>query len=107
MGIRLLHGGNMANMTAQVSSEMHNAVTEELISARRLWTAVLLTAVEDWRNGTLRAQREAQAFLFDSDEDFAMVCNNAGLDFGDFRARLLKFGRRVQPRVPFSLCFGT
>jgi len=107
MGIRLLHGGDMANMTAQISSEMHNAVTEELISARRLWTAVLLNAIEDWRNGTLRAQREAQSFLFDNDEDFAMVCSNAGLDFGDFRPRLLKIGRRVEARVPFSLCFAT
>jgi len=44
----------MWNITAQVSSQMHNAVTEELISARRLWTAVLLTAVEDWRDGTQR-----------------------------------------------------
>jgi hypothetical protein len=107
IGIRILHGGNMGNMTAQVSSEMHNAVTEELISARRLWTAVLLNAVEDWRNGTLRARREAQTFLFDNDEDFAMVCNNAGLDFSDFRVRLLKIGRRVEARVPFSLCLAS
>jgi hypothetical protein len=106
-GIRVLHGGNMGNMTAQVSSEMHNAATEELISARRLWTAVLLNAVEDWRNGTLRVSREAQTFLFDYDEDFAMVCNNAGLDVGDFRVRLLKVGRRVEARVPFSLCFAS
>src|SRR5580692_12670343 len=94
-------------MTAQASVEMHNAVTEEMISARRLWTAVLINAVEDWRNGTLRARREAQTFLFDNDEDFAMVCNNAGLDFSDFRVRLLKIGRRVEARVPFSLCFAT
>jgi hypothetical protein len=107
MGIRALHRGNVENMTAQVNSEMHNAVTEELISARRLWTAVLLHAVEDWRNGTLRARREAQTFLLDNDEDFAMVCNNAGLDFSDFRVRLLKIGRRVEARVPFSLCFAT
>jgi hypothetical protein len=107
MGIRVLHGGNMGNMTEQVSSKMHNAVTEDLISARRFWTAVLWTAVEDWGNGTLRVQREAQAFLFDNDEDFAMVCNNAGLDFSDFRVCLLKIGRRVEPRVPFSLCFAT
>jgi hypothetical protein len=100
-------GGNMGNVTAQVCSETHDAVTEELISARRLWTAVLLNAVEDWRNGTLRARREAQTFIFDSDEDFAMVCNNAGLDFSDFRVRLLKIGRRVEARVPFSLCFAT
>jgi hypothetical protein len=97
----------MGNMTAQVSSEMHNTVTEELISARRLWTAVLLNAVEDWRNGTLRAKREAQEFLFDNKEDFDMVCTAAGLDSGDFRVRLLKIGRLVETRTPFSLCFAT
>jgi hypothetical protein len=95
----------MVSITAQVSSEMHNTVTEELISARRLWTAVLLTAVEDWRNGTLRAKREAQEFLFDSGEDFEMVCAAAGLDSSDFRVRLLKIGRRVEARTPFPLCF--
>jgi hypothetical protein len=94
-------------MTAQVSSEMHNTVTEELISARRLWTAVLLNAIEDWRNGALRARREAQTFLFDSDEDFEMVCAAAGLDSSDFRERLLKVGRLVEARSPFSLCFAT
>jgi len=97
----------MGTMTAQVSGEMHNTVTEELISARRLWTAVLLNAVEDWRNGTLRAKREAQEFLFDSKEDFEMVCTAAGLDSGDIRVRLLKIGRRVEMSTPFSLCFAT
>ena len=97
----------MGTMTAQVNVDMHNTVTEELISARRLWTAVLLNAVEDWRTGTLRARREAQVFLFENDEDFEMVCTAAGLDSNDFRARLLKIGRRVEPRVPFSLYFAT
>ena len=97
----------MGTITAQVSSEMHNTVTEELISSRHLWAAVLLTAIEDWRNGTLRARREAQAFLFDNDEDFEMVCTAAGLDSTDFRVRLLKIGRLVEARAPFSLCFAT
>jgi hypothetical protein len=97
----------MGIVTAQVSSEMHETVTEGLISARRLWTAVLRNAVEDWRNGTLRAKREAQEFRFDSKEDFDMVCTAAGLDSGDFRVRMLKIGRRVEMRTPFSLCFAT
>jgi hypothetical protein len=84
----------MGNMTAQVSVEMHNAVTEEMISARRLWTAVLLNAVEDWRNGSLRARLE-------------MVCTAAGLDSNDFRNRLSKIGQRVEARVPFSFSFAT
>jgi|HubBroStandDraft_2_1064218.scaffolds.fasta_scaffold111125_2 hypothetical protein len=94
-------------MTAQASVEMHNAVTEEMISARRLWTAVLINAVEDWRNGSLRARREAQEFLFDNDEDFEMDCTVAGLDCNDFRTRLLKIGRRVEARAPFSCSFAT
>lgn len=40
-------------------------VTEDCISERRLWTAVVVMAVEDWRNGSLRARREAQSFLFE------------------------------------------
>jgi hypothetical protein len=97
----------METMTAQVNVDTRNTVTEELISARRLWTAVLLNAVEDWRTGTLRARREAQVFLFENDEDFEMVCSAAGLDSNDFRIRLLKIGRRVEMRAPFSLCFAT
>ncbi len=95
----------MDTSTAQGNVEMHNNVTEELISARRLWTAVLLNAVEDWRNGTLRARREAQEFLFENDQDFEMVCTAAGLDSYDFRTRLLKIGRRVEMRTPFRLNF--
>jgi hypothetical protein len=45
-------------------------VTEDCISERRLWTAVVVTAVEDWRNGSLRARREAQSFLFEDNTDF-------------------------------------
>jgi len=97
----------MGTMTAQVKVDMHNTVTEELISARRLWTAVLLNAVEDWRTGTLRARREAQEFLFENDEDFEMVCTAAGLDSNDFRVRLLKVGPRIEMRAPFSLSFAT
>jgi hypothetical protein len=95
----------MGTMTAQVSAEMYNAVTEEMISARRLWTAVLVNAVEDWRNGSLRARREAQEFLFENDRDFEMVCTAAGLDSNDFRTRLLKIGRRVEAHKPFSFSF--
>jgi hypothetical protein len=95
----------MDTSTAQGNVEMHNNVAQELISARRLWTAVLLNAVEDWRNGTLRARREAQEFLFENDQDFEMVCTAAGLDSYDFRTGLLKIGSRVEMRTPFHLNF--
>src|SRR5271154_5247386 len=83
-------------MTAQVYADSNNSVTEEMISERRLWTAVLVNAVEDWRTGTLRARREAQDFLFNTDKDLEMVCSGAGLDWSDFRTRLLKVGKHVQ-----------
>ena len=47
-------------------------VTEDCISERRLWTAVIVMAVEDWRSGSLRARREAQLFLFEDNEDFRL-----------------------------------
>jgi hypothetical protein len=91
------HGGHkMGNITAQGHANSYNAVTEEVISERRLWTAVLVNAVSDWRTGTLRAQRDAQNFLFNDDQDFATVCSAAGLDWSDFRTRLARVGRQVQ-----------
>jgi hypothetical protein len=78
-----------------------NAVTEDLIGANRLWTAVIVKAVEDWRMGTLRARREAQKFLFEDDRDFCQVCASAGLDPDVFRRKLLKLGQRIEMRGPF------
>jgi hypothetical protein len=76
-------------------------VTEGCISERRLWTAVVVMAVEDWRNGSLRARREAQSFLFEDNEDFQAVCSSAGLDPATLRARLLKIGQRVHMHGPY------
>jgi hypothetical protein len=98
------HGGhNMGNITAQGHANSYNAVTEEVISERRLWTAVLVNAVSDWRTGTLRVQREAQSFLFDDDQDFPTVCSAAGLDWSDFRMRLARVGRKVQMEGPLNM----
>ena len=76
-------------------------VTEDCISERRLWTAVIVMAVEDWRSGSLRARREAQLFLFEDNEDFQAVCGSAGLDPATLRARLLKIGKRVHMQGPY------
>ena len=79
----------------------HEGVTEDCISDRRLWTAVVVMAVEDWRNGSLRARREAQSFLFEDNADFQAVCASAGLDPATLRARLLKIGQRVHMHGPY------
>ena len=93
----------MAGKAGSSRVELQNSVTEETISERRLWTAVIVNAVEDWRGGTLRARREAQDFLFNSDQDFEMVCAGAGLNPAGFRAKLLRLGCLVRLEGPFTL----
>jgi hypothetical protein len=73
-----------------------NDVTEDCVSERRLWTAVVARALEDWQRGTLRERRKAQQFIFDDHEDFERACFNAGLDRESLRARLLKIGQKVE-----------
>jgi hypothetical protein len=85
----------------QIGRHQMEDVSEDCISERRLWTAVIVTAVEDWRSGTLRARREAQSFLFEDKADFETVCAGAGLDPVTMRARLLKVGQRVQMHGPY------
>ena len=75
-------------------------VTEASIGERRLWTAVLIQAVRDWRNGTLRARRDAQHFLFEDDAEFDRVCAGAGLEPGSLRSKLLKIGRKIHTEGP-------
>ena len=85
----------------QAGSWSREQVTEDCISERRLWTAVIVTAVEDWRSGSLRARREAQKFLFEDTADFEMVCASAGLDPATLRGRLLQIGKRVHMEGPY------
>lgn len=85
-----------------IRQSYQSRVTEECIPERRLWLAVLTLAVEDWRSGTLRARREAQKFLFDSDADFERVCAGAGLDPVSLRAKLSKVGRKVELEGPWK-----
>lgn len=94
----MVMGGN----TVPIHFSSQQEVTEETIGERRLWTAVLTQAVEDWRSGTLRARREAQHFLFEDDVEFARVCTSAGLDPGSLRSKLSKLGRKIEMEGPWS-----
>ena len=84
----------MEGVTAGAGTRESNEISEGFIPERNLWAAVLVMAVEDWRNGSLRAKRAAQEFLFEDDRDFEEVCAGAGLDPATFRSKLLKVGRR-------------
>ena len=76
---------------------------DEQFAERRLWTAVLLQAMEDWRSGNMRRQREAAEFLFESREDFERACAGAGLDSGALRSKLHRMKPLVkqEPVLPF------
>jgi hypothetical protein len=73
-------------------------------SQRRLWTAVLLQAIEDWTSTNMRRQREAEKFLFKSQDDFARVCKSAGLEPGSILSKLqrLNAGVRHIPAFQFQ-----
>lgn len=88
----------MENGTARTLDD----VAPEMIGERRLWTAVIVHAVQDWLSGTLREKRDAQRFLFDDSGDFQEVCACAGIDPSSFRSRLLRVGRQVQLRGPLA-----
>jgi len=89
----------MMNQARKLNTE---GTSEQAYGERRLWTAVILTAVEDWRNGPLRAQLKAQQFLFEDDKDFARVCDGAGLEPGSFRVKLLKMGHSVNKEASWK-----
>jgi len=80
----------------QVPTPHLSDVTEDCVSERRLWTAVVARALEDWQRGTLRERRKAQQFIFEDHEDFERACFNAGLDRESLRSRLLKIGQKVE-----------
>ena len=79
---------------------MQEGIIENAIAERRMWLAVILLAIEDWKTGTLRARREAQKFLFENHRDFEDVCANAGLSAANLRAQLRKAGRQVEMQGP-------
>lgn len=68
----------------------------ETVGEVRLWQAVVVRAIEDWMSGPLRQMRQAGHYIFDDDKDFTMVCESAGLNADDLRARLSRIrGRHV------------
>lgn len=95
-------GDKMDGRNACGPAYSENSITEGAMSERRLWLAVLVTAVEDWRRGTLRAKRAAQKFLFEDDSDFMEVCAGAGIDPSSFRSKLTKIGRQIEMTGPWS-----
>jgi hypothetical protein len=84
------------------ADSIQKAVMHDHEAERRLWTAVLMQAVVEWRSDRMRAKREAEAFLFHNEKDFQIVCAGAGLDPSALRLQLLRLcrgsGTGVEPQ---------
>jgi hypothetical protein len=75
------------------ANAVQEAVEHDYEAERRLWTAVLMQAVQEWRSDRMRAKREAEAFLFHNEKDFQIVCAGAGMDPSALRSQLLRLCR--------------
>jgi len=73
---------------------MLQSVKVEETAERRLWRAVIASTVDEWVNGPLRQQREAEKFLFIDNKDYRTVCHSAGINPEDLRGRLEKIRSR-------------
>lgn len=71
------------------------------ISERRLWSAVLLQALEDWKSPNMRRRSEAEKFFFDSEKDFIKVCQGAGLEPNYVLGKLQKMKTTIQQAKPW------
>lgn len=47
---------------------------------RRLWQAVIDTAIAEWVRGPFQHKHKAEYFLFQDEDDFPFVCRSAGLN---------------------------
>jgi hypothetical protein len=72
------------------------------ISEKRLWTAVLLQALEDWKSCNMRRRSEAEKFFFESESDFETVCRGAGLNPSSVISKLQKMRTAVQQQPWFA-----
>jgi len=64
---------------------------------KRLWQAVIVTAIREWVSGTLRSQRKAEEYFFQDQRDFPTVCQSAGLDADLLRGKLNRLRLRRRP----------
>jgi hypothetical protein len=63
-------------------------------AVQKLWCAVIASIVEEWVNGPLRKQCEAEQYLFIDNRDYRAVCYLAGINPESLRGRLEKIRTR-------------
>ena len=77
-----------------MSLTMEQNVEHQETAEQKLWRAVIASTVQEWVNGPLRRQREAERFLFSNSDDFRTVCFSAGINPENLRGRLEKIRAR-------------
>ncbi len=82
-----------------MSLTMLQTVEPNDTAEQKLWRAVIASTVEEWVNGPVRRQREAEAFLFQDDEDYRTVCFSAGINPEDLRCRLERIRSHRTPEA--------
>jgi len=97
-------GGVMASTTAVIepNDQIQNQISEREEGPdpeRRLWAAVLLLAVDEWRSNNMRAHRDAEVFLFEGGKDFETVCQGAGLEPSILRSKLMRLRNGPLPET--------
>ena len=86
--------GDAGNQGEKMSMTMLKGGEAEETAEQKLWRAVIASTVEEWVNGPLRKQREAEQFLFDDEHDYKTVCYSAGINPENLRGRLQKIRAR-------------
>jgi len=85
----------LANWGGKMSQTSIYLDEDKQIAEQRLWRAVIASTVQEWIQGPLRRQREAEQFLFQDDNDYRTVCYQAGIDPANLRCRLEKIRTRT------------
>jgi hypothetical protein len=83
-------GGRMDTANSGKGIICRGIDVEEPVSEQKIWVAVLLQAVDDWRSTNLKLRRDAEQFLFREKNDFDVVCAGAGIESSSFRSRLVR-----------------
>ena len=101
-------GGTMEATTAviELRDQLDDRVSEREEGPdpeRRLWAAVLLLAVDEWRSNNMRAHRDAEVFLFEGGKDFETVCQGAGLEPSTLRSKLMRLRNGPLPETRLRL----
>lgn len=97
----LLVGAIKMNIHQEAANNAKENQAEEF-SEKRLWSAVLLQALEDWSSNNSRHREEADRFFFGCPEDFARVCRGAGLAPSGVLERLRRMKAAAPRRPAFS-----